>query len=67
LKLKKFFPLRVSGNILVTTHNQELRHYSAKDGDANITRMDHEDATNLLLHLARAEESDEIKHWQSQL
>jgi hypothetical protein len=61
LKLKKFFPLCVSGNILVATRNQELRHHSAKDGDANVTGMDHEDATNLLLHLARAEESDENK------
>jgi hypothetical protein len=51
----------MSGNILVTTRNQELRIYSAKDGDANVTRMDHEDATNLLLHLAQAEESDENK------
>jgi len=51
----------VSGNILVTTRNRELRHYSAKDADANVTGMDHEDATNLLLHLARAEESDENK------
>lgn len=61
LKLKKFFPPCVSGNILVTTRNRELRHYSAKDADANVTGMDHEDATNLLLHLARAEESDENK------
>ena len=65
LKLKEFFPPcqihRVSGNILVTTRNRELRNYSAKDGDANVTGMDHEDATNLLLHLARAEESDENK------
>jgi hypothetical protein len=61
LKLKKFFPPRVSGNILVTTRNQELRHYSAKDGDANVMRMDHEDATNLLLHLAWVEESDKNK------
>ena len=51
----------MSGNILVTTRNRELRNYSAKDGDANVTGMDHEDATNLLLHLARAEESDENK------
>ena len=42
----------VSGNILVTTRNRELRNYSAKDGDANVTGMDHEDETNLLLHLA---------------
>jgi hypothetical protein len=61
LKLKEFFPACVSGNILVTTRNRELRIYSAKDGDANVTGMDHEDATNLLLHLARAEESDENK------
>ena len=49
------------GNILVTTRNRELRNYSAKDGDANVTGMDHEDATNLLLHLAQEEESDENK------
>jgi hypothetical protein len=61
MKLKKFFPQRVSGNILVTTRNRELRHHSAKDGDANVTGMDHEDATNLLLHLARAEENGENK------
>jgi hypothetical protein len=62
LKLYKFFPLCVSGNILVTTHNQELRNYSAKeDGDANVMGMNHEDATNLLLNLAHVEESDENK------
>jgi hypothetical protein len=61
LKLKKFFPPCVSGNILVTTRNRELRHHSAKDGDANVSGMDHEDATNLLLHLARAEKSDKNK------
>jgi hypothetical protein len=61
LKLKKFFPPCVSGNILVTTRNRELRHHSAKEGDANVTGMDREDATNLLLHLARAEESNENK------
>ena len=51
----------MSSNILVTTRNQELRNYCAKDGDAKITGMDYEDATNLLLHLARAEESNENK------
>ena len=61
LQLKKFLPLCVSGNILVTTRNQELRNYSAKDANAKITGMDPEDATNLLLHLARVEESDENK------
>jgi hypothetical protein len=51
----------VSGNILVTTRNRELRHYSAKDAEAKVTAMDPEDATNLLLHLARVEESEENK------
>ena len=51
----------MSGNILVTTCNQELRNYSAKDAHAKIKGMDPKDATNLLLHLARAEESDENK------
>ena len=61
LKLNKFLPPCVSGNILVTTRNRELRSYSAKDGDANVTVMDHEDATNLLLYQSREEESDENK------
>ena len=61
LKLKEFFPPCVSGNILVTTRNQELRNYSSKDGDANVTGMHHEDAMNLILHLARAEGSDKNK------
>jgi hypothetical protein len=63
LKLKDFLPQCVSGNILVTTRNRELRHYSAEDADAKVTGMDPEDATNLLLHLARAEKtrSDENK------
>jgi hypothetical protein len=59
LKLKKFFPQRVSGNILVMTHNQELRNHITKGGDANVMGMDHEDAANLLLHLARVEETQE--------
>jgi hypothetical protein len=61
LKLKKFFPQCLSGNILVTTRNRELRHYSAKDADAKVTGMGHEDGTNLLLHLAQVEESKENK------
>jgi len=61
LKLKKFFPSSESGNILVTTRNRELRHYTGRDADANVTGMDHEDATTLLLHQARAEGSDENK------
>jgi len=61
LKLKKFFPRSESGNILVTTRNPELRHYTGRDADANITGMDHEDATTLLLRQAQAEESDENK------
>jgi len=59
LKLKKFFPPCSFGNILITTRNRELRHYSAKDADADVKGMDLEDATNLLLVQARAERSDE--------
>ena len=61
LKLKKFFPICISGNILITTRNRDLRNYSAKDADAKVTGMDHEDATNLLLHMAQVEESDQNK------
>ena len=51
----------VSGNILITTRNRDLRNYSGKDVDAKVEGMDHEDATNLLLRMARVEESDENK------
>ncbi len=61
LKLKNFFPLCVHGNILVTTRNRELCHLSAKDSDEKVAGMDQEDAKNLLLHQARAEESNENK------
>ncbi|KAF7761692.1 hypothetical protein Agabi119p4_9684 [Agaricus bisporus var. burnettii] len=61
LKLKNFIPQCQSGNVLVTTRNQELRLLSAKDGDAKVGAMEHEDARNLLLYRARAEESDENK------
>ena len=59
LKLKKFFPSCSSGNILITTRNRELRHYTAKDADADVKGMDLEDAKNLLLVQARAERSEE--------
>jgi len=65
LKLNKLFPACVSGNILVTTRNQELRHYAAQD--ENITSMDHEDATSLLLRLSRAEERHENKELAAQI
>jgi len=55
LRLKKFFPSCSSGNILVTTRNRELRHYTAKDADADVKGMDLEDAKNLLLVQARVE------------
>ena len=67
LKLKKFLPPCASGNILVTTRNRELRHYATKDSDQNVTGMDHEDATNLLLHLSQAEETDENKGVAAQI
>ena len=59
LNLNTFFPPCTSGNILVTTRNRELRHYTAKDSDQNVTGMEHDDATKLLLHLSQAEEIDE--------
>ena len=59
LKLKKFFPSCSSGNILVTTRNRELRHYTAKDADADVKGMDLEDAKSLLLVQARAESNVE--------
>ena len=58
MRLKSFFPAPTSGNILVTTRNQELR-LCAKDSNENVGDMNHEDATNLLLDLSRAEETDE--------
>jgi len=59
LKLKKFFPSCSSGNILITTRNRELRHYTAKDADADVKGMDLEDAKSLLLMQARAESTIE--------
>jgi len=59
LKLKRFFPPCGSGNILVTTRNRELRHYTGRDADANVKGMDPNDAINLLLHQARVERSEE--------
>ena len=55
LKLKTYFPPCSSGNILITTRNRELRHYTAKDADAEVKGMDLEDAKFLLLVHARAE------------
>jgi len=57
LKLKKFFPSCSSGNIIITTRNRELRHYTAKDADADVRGMDLQDAKHLLLVQARAESS----------
>ena len=59
LKLKRYFPSCPSGNILVTTRNRELRHYTGKDADADVKGMDLEDAKSLLLVQARAESNVE--------
>ena len=59
LNLQKFFPACTSGNILITTRNRELRLYTAEGSDQNVTGMDEEDATNLLLRLSRAEGTDQ--------
>ena len=55
LKLKKFFPSCLFGNILITTRNRELRHYTAKNADADVSGMNFEDARTLLLVQAQAE------------
>ena len=67
LNLKKFFPPCAYGNILVTTRNRDLRHYATKGSDQNVTGMEHEDATLLLLHLSQAEETDENKVLAAQI
>ena len=59
LKLKNFLPSCSSGNVLITTRNRELRHYTAKDADTDVKAMDLEDAKKLLLVQARAERNDE--------
>ena len=59
MRLKKYFPSCSSGNILITTRNRELRHYTAEDADADVKGMDLEDAKKLLLVQARAKRSDE--------
>jgi len=59
LKLKDFFPSCSFANILITTRNRELRHYTAEDADADVKDMDLEDAKALLLVQARAKGSDE--------
>ena len=59
LNLKQYFPSCSSGNILITTRNRELRHYTAKDADADVKGMDLEDAKSLLLVQARAESNIE--------
>jgi len=59
LKLKTFFPSCSSGNILITTRNREIRHYTAKGADEHVKGLDLEDAKTLLLVQARVERSDE--------
>ena len=59
LRLKKYFPSCSSGNVLITTRNRELRHYTAEHADVDVKGMDLEDAKNLLLVQARAKRSDE--------
>ena len=59
LKLKRYFPSCPSGNILITTRNRELRHYTEEEADADVKDMDLEDARALLLVQARAKRSDE--------
>ena len=59
LKLKKHFPSCPSGNILITTRNRELCHYTEEDADADVKDMNLEDARALLLVQAWAKRSDD--------
>jgi hypothetical protein len=67
LNLRTFFPPCTSGNILVTSRNRELRHYAAKGSDQNVTGMEHDDATKLLLHLSQAEDTHENQALAAQI
>ena len=68
LKLDKFFPPCSFGNILVTTRSRGLRHYTINKGvDQNVTNMDHDEATSLLLHLSQVEETEENKQLAAQI
>ena len=67
LNLNTSFPPCTSGNILVTTRNRELRHYADEDSDQSVTGMEHDDATNLLLHLSRAEKTDDNRELAAQI
>jgi len=73
LNLRKYFPACSSGNILITTRNRELRHYTSKDADAEVKGMDLEDAKNMLLVQARvgfrrgSKTMSKIIHWRRQL
>ena len=59
LNLKQYFPSCSSGNILITTRNRELRHYTTKYADTDVKGMDLEDAISLLLVQAREESNIE--------
>ena len=65
LQLNRFFPPSISGNILITTRNRDLRQLEGSD--QNVTGMDEEDATNLVLRLSREEETDENKILAAQI
>ena len=67
LNLNTFFPPCTSGNILITTRNRELRHYATNGSDQNVSGMEPDDATELLLRLSQVEESDENRLLASQI
>lgn len=59
LNLGRFFPLSRSGNILITTRNQNLLDLSTSS--ERVAEMEPEDAVKLLLKLSKVHETDENK------
>lgn len=59
LNLGRFFPSSRSGNILITTRNQEL--LALCTCSAKVAEMEHEDASKLLLKLSKVDETEENK------
>jgi LPS O-antigen subunit length determinant protein (WzzB/FepE family) len=67
LDLSAFFPSCTSGNILITSRNRELRHYTTEDSSQYVRGMEHDDATKLLLRLSQAATTNENKELAEQI
>jgi N-glycosylase/DNA lyase len=59
LNFAKFFPKCRFGNILITTRNPQLSTHADQGADAKVADMNPEDAKKLLMHMSRAEKTDD--------